>query len=105
MWGDAVNAAAKVLREVEKLGVEEALYTEEFLAHRRGEFLALPVGVSYGGGQTVRSYLWLFSSQLTTFIPQVPGNLVHTAEMRRLMQQILQSHGVRRIAGFQSSTC
>jgi hypothetical protein len=34
---------------------------------------------------------------------QAPGNLVHTKAMRRLIQRILQSHSIRRIAGFQSS--
>lgn len=52
-WRDTINAAAKVLQEVERLGAEESLFAEKWLDHRRGEFLAVPVGVSFGGGQKV----------------------------------------------------
>ena len=102
-WSGTVDAAAEVLREVERLGANEDLFTEKCLHHRRGEFLAIPTGVSFGGGQTVRAQPWLFSFSLTYFLLQVPGNLVHTAAMRRLIRLIFQSHSIKRIAGFQSS--
>lgn len=54
-WRDTVDAAAEVLQEVERLGANEDLFTEKFLHHRRGEFLAIPAGVSFGGGQTVQA--------------------------------------------------
>ena len=56
LWGDAIDAAAGVLREVERRGASMELFTEKTLHHRRGEFLAIPVGVSFGGGQTVRAH-------------------------------------------------
>ena len=34
---------------------------------------------------------------------QVPGNLLHTKAMQRLIGRMLQSHSIKRIAGFQSS--
>lgn len=38
-----------------------------------------------------------------SFTLQAPGNLAHTKAVRRLIQRILQSHSIKRIAGFQSS--
>lgn len=52
-WRDTVNAAAKVLQEVKLLGAEDSLFNDKWLDHRRGEFLAVPIGVSFGGGQKV----------------------------------------------------
>jgi len=54
-WGDTINAAAEVMREVERLGGSMDLFTEKNLHHRRGEFLAIPAGVSFGGGQMVHA--------------------------------------------------
>lgn len=54
-WKDEVKAAAKVMQEAERLGADSDLFAEKSLHHRRGEFLALPAGVSFGGGQTVCS--------------------------------------------------
>jgi hypothetical protein len=56
-WSDTVNAAAEVMQEVEQLGssMPVGLFAEKCLHHRRGEFLAIPVGVSFGGGQTVKA--------------------------------------------------
>ena len=53
LWKDKVNSAAEVMQEAECLGADLDLFTKENLHHRRGEFLALPSGVSFGGGQTV----------------------------------------------------
>jgi hypothetical protein len=59
-WRDTINAAAEVMQEVERLGASMDLFPEKSLHHRRGEFLAIPTGVSFGGGQTVRAQLSLF---------------------------------------------
>lgn len=53
-WGGAIDAAAEVLQDVERCGADMELFTGESRHHRRGEFLAIPAGVSFGGGQTVR---------------------------------------------------
>jgi len=34
----------------------EDIFSEDDLDHRRGKFLAIPVGVSFGGGQTVSTH-------------------------------------------------
>ena len=60
-WRETVDAAAGVLQEVEELGSSTNLFTEDSHHHRRGEFLAVPAGVSFGGGQTVRAQLTIIS--------------------------------------------
>ena len=52
-WSKVIDAAAAVMQEVQQLGTGERLFSEKHWDHRRGEFLAIPVGVSFGGGQTV----------------------------------------------------
>ena len=59
-WRDTINAAAEVMQEVERLGASMDLFPEKSLHHRWGEFLAIPTGVSFGGGQMVRAQLSLF---------------------------------------------
>jgi hypothetical protein len=54
LWKDVANAATEVMQEAERLGADLDLFTEKSLHHRRGEFLALPTGISFGGGQKVR---------------------------------------------------
>lgn len=54
-WGATIDAAAGVMREVERRGADADLFAEKSLHHRRGEFLAIPAGVSFGGGQKVRA--------------------------------------------------
>jgi len=103
-WVYVIKDAAEVLEEVQQLGADMDLFSEKSLDHRRGEFLAIPVGVSFGGGQTVRAFPGRFCKlYLTGFKIQEPGNLVHTQAMRRLIRKILTSHSILRIAGFQSS--
>ena len=50
-----VNKAAEVMQEVERLCASMDLFTEKSLCRRRGEFLSISSGVSFGGGQKVRA--------------------------------------------------
>jgi hypothetical protein len=52
-WGDVAASATEVMQEVEQLGKSSDLFTEKALSHRRGEYLAISTGVSFGGGQKV----------------------------------------------------
>ena len=54
LWKDVAHVATEVMLEAERLSADLDLFTEKSLHHRQGEFLALPAGVSFGGGQTVR---------------------------------------------------
>jgi hypothetical protein len=55
-WACMVDDAANVMQEVQRLGIYMDLFSEKSLGHRRGEFLTIPVGVSFGSGQVVSSY-------------------------------------------------
>jgi hypothetical protein len=55
-WVYVVDDAANVMREVQKLCADMELVSEKSLGHRQGNFLAIPVGVSFGGGQTVSGF-------------------------------------------------
>jgi hypothetical protein len=48
-----VDDATDIMQEVQQQGAEMDLFSEGSLDHRRGGFLAIPVGVSFGGGQAV----------------------------------------------------
>ncbi|KAF8872686.1 hypothetical protein BD779DRAFT_1452535, partial [Infundibulicybe gibba] len=52
--------------------------------HRRGEYRALSVGVSFGGGQ------------------KRPGNLVHKANNTKILESVMSDPNMRRVAGFGS---
>jgi hypothetical protein len=52
-WDQAILDATMAMESAQEEGQEEGCFTEKFLSHRRGEFLAFPVGVSFGGGQKV----------------------------------------------------
>jgi len=56
-WDQVVHDAAAVMEEVREAGFEEGCFSEKFLSHRRGEFVAFPVGVSFGGGQKVCAFI------------------------------------------------
>jgi len=56
-WDQAVEDAAAVMAEVQEEGLVEDSFPDKFLSHRRGEFVAFPVGVSFGGGQKVCLHL------------------------------------------------
>lgn len=55
-WMDAITGVARAIlhlrTECDRLGLVKAKDAD----HRRGKFLALASGISFGGGQTVRSY-------------------------------------------------
>jgi len=103
-WKIVVEDAAALMEEVRKLGLESDLLDEKYITHRRGDFVAIPVGVSYGGGGTVCLFFHFveYAHQLLVNVKK-PGNLAHTKARRRLIQRLLDSPSIQRIAGFQSS--
>jgi hypothetical protein len=52
-WVYVIGDAVKVMQDVREQGAAMDLFSDKSLNHRRGEFLAIPVGVSFGGGQMV----------------------------------------------------
>jgi len=103
-WKIVAKDAAALMEEVRMLGLESDAFDEKYITHRRGDFVAIPVGISYGGGGTVSlSFHFIkYAHQLLAHFKK-PGNLVHTKARRRLIQKLLDSPSIQRIAGFQSS--
>lgn len=52
-WMDAINGAARAIAHLREECLRLGLVKKGDLDHRRGKFLAIPTGVSFGGGQTV----------------------------------------------------
>jgi len=61
-WREVAKDAEAVMREVQQTGDEFDLFSDKDSSHRRGEFLAIPAGVSFGGGQTVRVYSYFYKA-------------------------------------------
>ena len=81
------------------------IFSNDAINHRRGLFLALAVGISFGGGQRVS---WLFYSlppQAMINVLQVPGSLVNNAANAAALYSLLNHTAFVRIAGFASGEC
>jgi hypothetical protein len=92
------------MEEVRKLGLESDAFDEKYVTHRRGDFVAIPAGVSYGGGGTVCLFFRLVNHTHSLLVnSKKPGNLVHMKARQQLIQKLLDSPSIQRIAGFQSS--
>lgn len=98
---DASTALRNMRIEAELRGKRE----NKSWFHARGDFLTVPVGVSFGGGQKV--YTHIFSLLLPHFnwCAQEPGNMRLFKGLAPLVRDILQNLAIQRIAGFQSSSC
>ncbi|RXW11606.1 hypothetical protein EST38_g14249 [Candolleomyces aberdarensis] len=85
-WDDVKAEGVHCLAQVRSVAVSSGAVQPKELKHRRGHFLALPVGVSHGGGQ------------------ERPTNLYQGLHARRILSQsILQNRAIYRIAGYQSA--
>ncbi|KAF6751275.1 hypothetical protein DFP72DRAFT_991360 [Ephemerocybe angulata] len=85
-WPAVVEEAARCLHAVRVTGNASGAFHTEDASTRRGNFLQVPVGVSFGGGQ------------------KRPGNLYYHIRARRLIaQSILRNRAIQRISGVQSS--
>lgn len=52
-WPEVCDDATRILDEVREAGIASNSFLDKYLSHRRGDFVAVPVGVSFGGGQKV----------------------------------------------------
>src|SRR5277367_5035706 len=50
-WDEVVAAASAAMECVQKAGQKLGSFREKDLSHRRGEFVALAAGISFGRGQ------------------------------------------------------
>ncbi|KAJ7093334.1 hypothetical protein B0H15DRAFT_761452, partial [Mycena belliarum] len=83
-WDAVVKDACNAMDRARRAGVACGVFRGR-QAHRRGLFPVLAAGVSFGGGQ------------------MRPGNLVHSRQKQKLINNLLQNKSIRRLAGFQSS--
>jgi hypothetical protein len=58
-WRYVIDDATNIMQEIQQLGTAVDQFSNHSLDHRQGEFLAIPVEVSFGGGQMVRASLGL----------------------------------------------
>ncbi|TFK60136.1 hypothetical protein BDN72DRAFT_779794 [Pluteus cervinus] len=84
-WTTITKKAAETMASVRDEGFALNALPVGVQSHRRGEFVALPVGVSHGNGRLQ------------------PGNLLQPPERKKLVQRLLEDESIQRIAGFQSS--
>ncbi|KAJ7096926.1 hypothetical protein C8R44DRAFT_683670 [Mycena epipterygia] len=84
-WPNVVKEALKDLICARRTARRYGAWCPGSTFHRRGDYLPLTSGVSFGGGQ------------------KRPGNLVNSRILRRIIRRLLRSKSLRRIAGFQSS--
>ncbi|KAJ7076282.1 hypothetical protein B0H15DRAFT_955806 [Mycena belliarum] len=82
-WDNVVVEAVKAMYRARVHVRKAGMWSPS--THRRGRYMALSAGVSFGGGQ------------------KRPGNLVHNRFFRRILRCLLRNNYIRRIAGFQSS--
>ncbi|KAH9842015.1 uncharacterized protein C8Q71DRAFT_690084, partial [Rhodofomes roseus] len=80
-WHNVQAGAAAAIAEAR----EELSLTVKDRVHRRGDFPALAVGISYGGGQ------------------KRPQKLAHSSANARVLEQLVQHEHIKRIAAFGSS--
>ncbi|KAJ7683303.1 hypothetical protein B0H17DRAFT_1205173 [Mycena rosella] len=80
-----IPGAFRAMERASRKGLKSGALTELDRLHRRGNFLALTAGVSFGGGQ------------------KIPGNLVNSKPRRRILCALFRNKYICRIAGFQSS--
>lgn len=57
-WGPSAARAGEALLNVRTEGLARGAFRAADLDHRRGKFLAVASGVSFGGGQTVRGFFF-----------------------------------------------
>ncbi|TFK70520.1 hypothetical protein BDN72DRAFT_766345, partial [Pluteus cervinus] len=83
-WDALIRGVAELMEAFRRTGDEESLFSGDQRQHRRGNFVALSRGISYGGGQ------------------REPKNLAHGARLHQLLQDFVNENSVKRIAGFQN---
>jgi hypothetical protein len=103
-WDAVIADAVRELRRARRRCIRRGVWRTSRPLHRRGRYIPLSTGVSLGGGQKV-------SAATPSSVPrsnihlQRPGNIYHGPVRARIIQRVRRNPNVRRIMGFQSSTC
>lgn len=100
---DWPSVVAEALKDMARARRYARQYGWNPSVHRRGRYLSLTTGVSFGGGQRVRPLSLIKFCVPHPHLTQRPGNLVNSRFFRRLIRRLLRNKAIRRLAGFQSS--
>ncbi|KAJ6578475.1 hypothetical protein B0H19DRAFT_930781, partial [Mycena capillaripes] len=84
-WDEVIAEMERLLEGLRQRGLERGVLKAKDFKHRRGLYYTMGGGVTKGPGQ------------------KKPGNLAHSKAYRQLLDLLLLSRAIRRIAGFQSS--
>lgn len=95
-WDNVASEAYAAMARAAK----EATFSAKQKLHDRGNFATLAVGVSFGGGRTVRQCPpRLFA---VTELYQVPGRVDNTPAHQKILSALCANPAIRRLAGFGS---
>ncbi|KAJ6487387.1 hypothetical protein C8R47DRAFT_979140 [Mycena vitilis] len=84
-WDEVITEMASLFEGLRARGVKRGVFKAKNRRHRRGNYYTLVHAMTKGPGQ------------------KKPGNLGHSKAYRQLLQILMASRCIRRIAGFQSS--
>ncbi|KAJ6517930.1 hypothetical protein C8R47DRAFT_959887 [Mycena vitilis] len=84
-WDEVITDMAALFEGLRARGIRRGVFKAKNRRHRRGNFYTLGHAMTKGPGQ------------------KKPGNLAHSKAYRELLQILMASRCIRRIAGFQSS--
>ncbi|TFK59977.1 hypothetical protein BDN72DRAFT_779999, partial [Pluteus cervinus] len=84
-WDSVISRCEEVMIRVRDSGLKADVFTRDHQQHRRGNFVAVPLGISHGGGRAE------------------PGNFYHPPKRLEIVEPLIQDPDMTRLAGFQSS--
>ncbi|TFK60139.1 hypothetical protein BDN72DRAFT_779789, partial [Pluteus cervinus] len=84
-WSSVIGRCEEVMTGVRDHSLKADVFSKDHQQHRRGHFVAIPLGVSHGGGR------------------EEPGNFYHPPKRAEILKPLLDDPAVGRLAGFQSS--
>jgi hypothetical protein len=100
-WKGVGDGASKAMEETRTTLDEAGVLHDKHCSHRRGEFCALAVGCSHGGGRKVHRLFIFCLNQLTPF--QRPGLIINPPAIALALRKLIEHPSFQRIAGFANS--
>lgn len=100
-WKGVGDGASEAMKKTRTKLDEAGVLRDKHYSHRRGEFCALAVGCSHGGGRKVHQLLAFCLNQLTSF--QRPGLIANPPAIALALRKLVKHPSFQRIAGFANS--
>jgi hypothetical protein len=98
-WEEVNEGLSDAIREARA----QCDFSKKDKKHRRGNFPAMAVGVSFGGGQPVRPPSAEYPVRPMAKPLQEPMNLRHTRKNQAALENLIANPSMKRVAGFASS--